>query len=869
MQRQRTTSQFSGSALMSVRIIPISVPADVSVPEPEIVLELGSAPETASLGSRAILGGKFLWVGQEKLYVRGVTYGTFRPRMDGSAFPSPRVVEQDFSLMSANGVNAVRTYTPPPHWLLEIALKCNLRVLVGMQGERHYTFLHEKKMVREIRKQVRGAARACAGHPAVLGYLVANEIPASIVRWHGASAVEKFLKQLRDEVKEEDPEALVSYANYPSTEYLDLSFLDLVCFNVFLESQDKYEAYLARLQNLAGNRPLLVTEIGLDSHRNGDKAQAACLDWQIRKAFAAGCAGAFAYAWTDEWYRGGEDVIDWDFGLTSRTREPKLALGVVRKAFEEVPFASKEAWPKISVVVCTFNGSRTIRECLEGIGKLRYPNYETIVVDDGSTDGAGDIAAEYDVRLIRTENQGLSAARNLGWQSATGEIVAYIDDDASPDPDWLTYLAAAFLKEEYAGVGGPNIPVPDDGDTANCIANSPGGPAHVLLSDCEAEHIPGCNMAFRRSWLEAINGFDPQFRQAGDDVDICWRTREQGGKLGFSPAAMVWHHYRRTVRAYWKQQMSYGKAEAMLERKWPEKYNSGGYATWAGHIYVNGIFRPLSLSRGRIYQGTWGTAAYARLYQPAPNVLNSLPLTHEWQLTNLVLAALCAVSMFWGRLLGVLPVAVVAFVLSLVPAISAALKVHFPSSTKGRFTRFRLRVLTGLLHLMQPLTRLWSRLKEGLTPWRCRGASRPAPLWPVTTSTWSEHWQAPDQRLNSIAAALQTEGGCVLRGGEHDRWDLEVRCGFLGAARLLMGVEDHRGGQFVRLRLWPDVPAWGPVLTVGFAALALGAFHDHAWPAAAVLGLMALLLALRTLQQCTAAMATIARGLKRLCKGGM
>src|SRR6266581_1789336 len=420
---------------MSVRIVPISAPPVVSVPEPEIVLELGSAPETASVDSHVILAGKFLWVGEEKLYVRGVTYGTFRPGMDGSAFPSPKVVEHDFSLMSANGVNAVRTYTPPPHWLLEIALKCNLRVLVGMQGERHYTFLHEKKMVREIRKQVRGAARACAGHPAVLGYLVANEIPASIVRWHGASAVEKFVKQLRDEVKEEDPEALVSYANYPSTEYLDLSFLDLVCFNVFLESQDKYDAYLARLQNLAGNRPLLVTEIGLDSHRNGEKAQSDCLDWQVRKAF------------------------------------------------EEVPFVSQEAWPKISVVVCTFNGSRTIRDCLEGIGKLRYPNYETIVVDDGSTDGAGDIAAEYDVRLIRTENQGLSAARNLGWQSAAGEIVAYIDDDARPDPDWLTYLAAAFLKEDYAGVGGPNMPVPGDGNTANCVANSPDGAGVLETTD--------------------------------------------------------------------------------------------------------------------------------------------------------------------------------------------------------------------------------------------------------------------------------------------------------------------------------------------------------------------------------------------------
>jgi len=850
---------------MSVRILPISVPADVSVPEPEIVLELTSPPETASAGSRVVLGGKFLWVGQKKLYVRGVTYGTFRPSMDGSAFPSPRVVEQDFSLMSANGVNAVRTYTTPPHWLLEIALRCNLRVLVGMQGERHYAFLHEKKMVRQIRNQVRSGARACAGHRAVLGYLVANEIPASIVRWHGARAVEKFVKQLHDEVKEQDPEALVSYANYPSTEYLDLSFLDLVCFNVFLESQDKYEAYLARLQNLAGNRPLLVTEIGLDSHRNGDKAQAACLDWQIRKTFAAGCAGAFVYAWTDEWYRGGEDVNDWDFGLTSRTRQPKQALSVVRKVFEEVPFASEETWPKISVVVCTFNGRRTIRECLEGIGKLHYPNYETIVVDDGSTDGAGDIAAEYDVRLIRTENQGLSAARNLGWQSATGEIVAYIDDDARPDPDWLTYLAAAFLKEEYAGVGGPNIPVPDDGDTANCIANSPGGPAHVLLSDCEAEHIPGCNMAFRRSWLEVINGFDPQFRQAGDDVDVCWRTRDRGGKLGFSPAAMVWHHYRRTVRAYWKQQMGYGKAEAMLERKWPEKYNSGGYATWAGHIYVNGIFRSLSLSRGRIYQGTWGTAGYARLYEPAPNLLNSLPLTHEWQLTNLVLAALCGISMFWGRLLGVLPIAVVAFVLSLVPATSAAAKVRFPESAKGRFTRFRLRVLTGLLHLMQPLTRLWSRLVYSLTAWRIRRFPTLSFPWPRMFQLWSERWLDSTEVLASLESVLRSGGAVVRRGGDYDSWDLEIRGGLFGGVRVRTVTENYGCGKhMLRLcsRPWFSISGAGTTLLLMIACF--GALLDHAVYAASILAPLSVMFGAITFRSAAVAVGAIHRALIKL-----
>jgi hypothetical protein len=94
-------------------------------------------------------------------------------------------------------------------------------------------------------------------------------------------------------VKAEDLAGLVTYVNYPSTEYLELPFLDIVCFNVYLESQDRLESYLARLQNLSGERPLLMGEIGLDSLRNGEDSQARSLGWQIRTAFTAGCAGAF------------------------------------------------------------------------------------------------------------------------------------------------------------------------------------------------------------------------------------------------------------------------------------------------------------------------------------------------------------------------------------------------------------------------------------------------------------------------------------------------------------------------------------------------------------------------------------------------
>src|SRR5207248_9968185 len=121
----------------------------------------------------------------------------------------------------------------------------------------------------------------------------------------------------------------------------------------------------------------------------------------------------------------------------------------------KVPFPKELCWPKVSVIVCTFNGSRTLSECLGSFLWLEYPNYEVIVVNDGSTDATAKIAHSYGFRVRTTENQGLASARNTGLKAATGEIVAYIDDDAYLDPDWLRYLASTFMNTKHAGVGGP------------------------------------------------------------------------------------------------------------------------------------------------------------------------------------------------------------------------------------------------------------------------------------------------------------------------------------------------------------------------------------------------------------------------------
>lgn len=804
-------------------------------PDPAVIPSPRPSP-AAGRGRRPSARGKFLWVGDEKLWLRGVTYGTFAPDAQGLPFPPRETVERDFAAMADNGFNAVRTYTVPPHWLLDLAAVHGLWVLVGLPWEQHVAFLDEDERVRGILERLRMGVAACAGHPALLGYAVGNEIPAPIVRWHGRRRIERFIRRLCDLTREIDPDALVTYVNYPTTEYLELPFLDLYGFNVYLEDRERLEAYLARLQNLADERPLLLAEIGLDSRRNGEQGQADSLDWQLRSCFAAGAVGAFVFAWTDEWHRGGHAIEDWDFGLVRRDRQPKPALAAVRRVYAEVPFPAATPWPRVSVVVCSYNGARTIRDTLEGLAGLDYPAYEVIVVNDGSTDATPAIVGEYAVRLISTENRGLSSARNTGWQAAEGEIVAYIDDDAYPDPHWLQYLVWTFLHSDVVGVGGPNIAPPGDGPIAECVYNAPGGPVQVLLTDQIAEHIPGCNMAFRRSALAAVGGFDPRYRAAGDDVDLCWRLQEAGGSIGFHAGAMDWHHRRNSVRMFWRQQQGYGKAEALLEEKWPERYNHLGHLSWSGRLYGRGWTVPALPERWHIYHGVWGQAPFQPLYRASPATWLSLPLMPEWYLLIGLLVLLTMVGLGWPPLLAVsLPLLVVAVALPLMQAVRSAARATFITPPGSLGARLRLQAITAALHLMQPLARLIGRLRHGLTPWRRRATgeagSRPFGARP---SLWTEVWREPAGVLSRLQDELARAGLAPRTGGDYAEWDLELRGGLFGAARLNMTVEEHGAGkQLFRFRLRPWLGRWVPGLAVLFGGLALAALADAAWLAAA------------------------------------
>jgi O-antigen biosynthesis protein len=682
--------------------------------------------------SQPVVSGKFLEAQRERFLIKGVSYGTFAPGGDLSLFPPPDRIAADFRAIAQLGANTVRTYTPPSLELLDEATRHGLRVIVGVPWPQHIAFLDSHQTRSGIRSDVRGHVERLAAHPATLLFALGNEIPPGVVRWYGRRKIEGFLGELCDEARSASPQSLLTYVNYPPTEYLDTSCFDVCAFNVFLHREADLSAYLARLHNIAGPRPLLISEAGADSMRHGEERQSALVMMQLRTAFGEGACGAIVFSWTDDWWRGGHQVDDWAFGLVDASRRPKRSYHVVQRVFRSAPFHEDQrvTWPRVSVVVCAYNAAQTIDECLTSLEELQYPDTEIIVIDDGSSDATAAIAASHaGVAVVSIANGGLAAARNVGLEHATGEIVAYTDADVRVDPDWLTYLVQPFLNSNVVAAGGPNIVPPDDPWIAQCVARAPGGPTHVLLDDRIAEHVPGCNCAFRRDALMAIGGFNPIFLRAGDDVDVCWRLQARGWKIGFAPSALVWHHHRASVASYWRQQVGYGEGETWLMRTHPDRFVRGRMA-WRGHIYSS---LPLiqSFSEERINSGPFGSAAFPSVYRTYAHPLTYLPHSGRWQLAWMALFAIAVLMLPVG---GGYPTALAATALALAGAtVMKCLRHGSRSDVKqlppiGRLSaassRALYRATIATLHVLQPFARLHGRLKGMM--------SAPAALTPAT-----------------------------------------------------------------------------------------------------------------------------------------
>jgi hypothetical protein len=355
-----------------------------------------------------------------------------------------------------------------------------------------------------------------------------------------------------------------------------------------------------------------------------------------------------------------------------------------------------------------------------------------------------------------------------------------------------------------------------------------------MLDDRRAEHVPGCNMAFNRARLLQLGGFDPQFRVAGDDVDICWRFMEAGLQIGYAPSALVWHHRRATVKNYVRQQKGYGRAEAMLQFKHPHRFNRTGAARWNGIIYGEGAVG-LPLRATPTYYGKFGTGLFQIVYRHNHYGPSAYFALLEWH----VLAMLLLVcSLAWDPLaIG----AAAMWALSLISVGQLAARAPLPANAP-----WWSRPLVFALYLIQPIVRGGERYLHRLARKKPVG---PPPACPslrahvkrVSPFRRDLYWTSDDGRgreqlLDSLIRLAQQRKWPGVFGPEWSDWDVALFGGCWQGVRVHTVTEELGGAKrFTRAR-WVLRPTQFAVAIAGMLliwtiAASAGGRHWALWTA--------------------------------------
>jgi GT2 family glycosyltransferase len=204
----------------------------------------------------------------------------------------------------------------------------------------------------------------------------------------------------------------------------------------------------------------------------------------------------------------------------------------------------------ISVVVCTLDRCASLRRALEGLARQTFRRFEVIVVNGPSSDGTAELLSGYPVRVGTCSEAHVSRSRNIGVRMAAGDVFAFLDDDAVPEPDWLEQLAGAYEDPTVAAAGGPVFDVPLGIERAICTCTREG--AVNMDSEPPAErylgrgadpflYLAGCNMSFRRSALRSAGGFNPELPYPYEDVEVCMRLVDARARIAWVEAALVRH----------------------------------------------------------------------------------------------------------------------------------------------------------------------------------------------------------------------------------------------------------------------------------------------------------------------------------------
>jgi len=215
---------------------------------------------------------------------------------------------------------------------------------------------------------------------------------------------------------------------------------------------------------------------------------------------------------------------------------------------------SPSSAPRVGIVIVNWNLADDTLACLDSVWGMSYPNFEVVVVDNGSTDGSVErIAAAHPqtAQIANEENLGFAAGANRGIDWALGQGCAYVlvlNSDTTVAPDLLDPMVAAGETDARIGILSPRILYHEQPERTWHLAARwrPCLPMPVNIRQAgapivEADFVSGCAMMLRREALEQLGGFDPAYFMYGEDVDLCLRAKASGYRIVAVPPARIWH----------------------------------------------------------------------------------------------------------------------------------------------------------------------------------------------------------------------------------------------------------------------------------------------------------------------------------------
>ena len=277
--------------------------------------------------------------------------------------------------------------------------------------------------------------------------------------------------------------------------------------------------------------------------------------------------------------------------------------------------------PTITLVIPTYNRPQRLRECLAAVAALDYPReqFDVVVVDDGSPQAVAPVVDEVvastnrtlRATTIRQPNAGPAAARNRGARHATGDLLAFTDDDCAPAPDWLHQMAARLVEQPDALVGGRTI---------NALVDNPVSEAAQSLIDYiysyenqrpgDARFFASNNIAMSTACFHDVGGFDTSYPlAAGEDREFCDRWRTSGLPRIYAPEAIIHHRHALTVRSFWRQNFNYGRGAYQVHQMRAQQ--SGGGVRFGALSFYGGLLAHPLRTRGITPRALGETALFA------------------------------------------------------------------------------------------------------------------------------------------------------------------------------------------------------------------------------------------------------------------